>query len=222
MPFTERSMSFLLENRLMDSREWFKEHRDEYEENIVEPMAELFEALTPAMLIIDPEFICIPKPGKSIARLWRDTRMAGEKSIFREYIWFDFIREKYRGWPSYWFALSPSGCQWGCGWYYTSTATMKAIRQHVLEEDDLYKAAEEAYCRQKHLLIAGEKYKKSPYTQYPDSQRRWLEQRTIFLESRETVEGLFSPKLADRVRRDFKAVAPVYRLFRDSAVLWEY
>ena len=54
MPFTDDTLEFLVRNRLTDSRPWFHEHREEYEKLVVEPMAELVTALTPAMLEIDP------------------------------------------------------------------------------------------------------------------------------------------------------------------------
>ena len=50
-------------------RPWFHEHREEYEKLVVEPMAELVTALTPAMLEIDPAIMCIPKVGKHLAHL---------------------------------------------------------------------------------------------------------------------------------------------------------
>ena len=48
MPFTDDTLEFLVRNRLTDSRPWFHEHREEYEKLVVEPMAELVTALTPA------------------------------------------------------------------------------------------------------------------------------------------------------------------------------
>lgn len=74
MPFTDETLEFLVRNKLMDSRVWFHEHRAEYERLVVEPLAELVEALSPAMAEIDPAIMCIPKVGKSISRIWRDTR----------------------------------------------------------------------------------------------------------------------------------------------------
>ena len=43
----------------MNSREWFREHRAEYEKLVVEPLAELVEDLAPAMAEIDP---CLSLP----------------------------------------------------------------------------------------------------------------------------------------------------------------
>ena len=223
MAFSERTLSFLMENHVMDSREWFREHSSEYEEFVVKPMAELFELIAPAMLKIDPEFICISKVGKSISRLWRDTRMQkAELPTYREYIWGSFVREKYRGYPSYWFAVSPAGVEWGMGWYQAGSATMKALREKVLSDDPEWIAADEAYRKQKHLKIVGETYKKSPFVTQPENKRAWLDQRNISLDSGPLPSLTFSEGLHKRIIKDFRAVAPVYKFFVDNAVMWEW
>ena len=48
MPFTEETLDFMALNRVMDSREWFHQHRGEYLRLVVEPMAELVEDMAPA------------------------------------------------------------------------------------------------------------------------------------------------------------------------------
>ena len=222
MPFTDRTLSFLVENCLMDSREWFHAHKEEYETFIVDPMAEVLTAIAPAMLEIDPEFIAIPKVGKSISRLWRDTRYVKDGSIFRDYVWCTFIREKYRGLPDMWFAVSPRGAQWGCGWYWTGTETMAALRKKVLADDPEWLAANAAFERQSAFKIVGEKYKKSPYTAYPEEKRRWLDQRNITLQTENDPDIIFTDGFADRLIEDFRSIAPVYKFFVNNAVRWEY
>ena len=223
MAFTEETLSFLMENHIMDSREWFHKHKAEYEEYVVRPMAELYALIAPAMLKIDPEFICIPQVGKSISRLWRDTRMQkADLPVYRESIWGSFIREKYRGYPSYWFAVSPGGVEWGMGWYQAGNETMKALREKVLADDPEWLAADEAYRKQKRLRIGGETNKKSPFTAQPENKRLWLDQRNIYLESGLLPSLTFSDDLHKRIIRDFRAVAPVYRYFVNSTVRWEW
>ena len=65
MPFTEETLDFMALNRVMNSREWFHEHKDEYKRLIVSPMAELLDAIAPGMLEIDPSLIIVPRPGKA-------------------------------------------------------------------------------------------------------------------------------------------------------------
>ena len=44
------------------------------------------------MLEIDPAIMCLPKVGKSISRIWRDTRRGPELPIFRDVMWLTFLR----------------------------------------------------------------------------------------------------------------------------------
>lgn len=222
MPFTDRTLSFLFENKMMDSRQWFKEHRSEYEEFVLNPMAELFVKLTPAMLEIDPEFTCIPQAGKSISRLWRDTRFMKDKSIYRDYIWLNFLREKYAGLPGYYFSVSPMGADWGCGWYWTGTETMENIRSRVLANDPEWLAADEAYRSQSSFVISGEKYKRSPYADKPENQRTWLDQRNISFVTPNNPDIMFSDELPDRLIADFKSIAPIYKFLVSSTVRREH
>ena len=97
MPFSEATLDFMALNRVMNSREWFHEHRDEYLSLVVEPIAELVEDMAPEMWKIDPSLIIIPKVGKSISRIWRDTRRGPELPIYRDVMWITLLRAKYEG-----------------------------------------------------------------------------------------------------------------------------
>lgn len=107
MPFSEATLDFMALNRVMNSREWFHAHREEYLKLVVEPTAGLVEALAPAMWEIDPSLIIIPKVGKSISRIWRDTRRGPELPIYRDVMWITLLRAKYENYPSFWFEYSP-------------------------------------------------------------------------------------------------------------------
>ena len=131
MPFTEDTLEFLVRNKLMDSREWFHEHHAEYERLVVEPLADLVCALTPALAEIDPNIVCVPKVGKSISRIWRDTRRGPGLPIYRDVMWLTFLRAKQQGLPGFWFEFSPRALRWGCGWYQTEPATMAAFRELI-------------------------------------------------------------------------------------------
>lgn len=214
MPFTEETLEFLVRNKLTDSRPWFHEHREEYERLVVEPMAELVTALAPAMLEIDPGIMCVPKVGKSISRIWRDTRRGPELPIFRDVMWLTFLRAKQQNLPGYWFEFSPRAIRWGCGWYQTGPETMSAMRELILRDDPLWRAAAGAYSRQHTFSLADERYKRSRFPDEPPEKREWLDLKSACLTHDEPdMELLFSPGLPERLADDFRLIAPVYRLF---------
>lgn len=68
MPITENTLNFLIENRQENSKDWFHENRPAYTSDVLEPLTELVEALTPVMLDIDPHFETNPRVDKTISR----------------------------------------------------------------------------------------------------------------------------------------------------------
>ena len=212
MPFSAKSLDFLFENTLNDSKVWFNEHKEDYKQNVIIPFAELVTALTDTMLEIDSGFICDPK---RISRLYRDARYSKGKSIFRDYVWYSFSRsrEAYDH-PGYYFSISPNGFDYGCGYYTASTDTMNIIRSLILSDDKAAKAALKAYKEQDVFELYGEMYTRDRYPEESPERKNWLNRRQIGVscESKD-FDLLFSDKLAEKIAADFKAIAPVYKLF---------
>lgn len=214
MPFSEATLDFMALNRVMNSREWFHEHRDEYLSLVVEPIAELVEDMAPEMWKIDPSLIIMPKVGKSISRIWRDTRRGSELPIYRDVMWITLLRAKYEGYPSFWFEFSPRCLRWGCGWYQTDPAIMDCIRGMILSHDPDWRAALAAFEAQKVFRLDDERYKRSRHPDAPENERAWLDQKSLCLTHEETkLDRLYSDKLAAALTRDFRRIAPVYEFF---------
>lgn len=214
MPFTEDTLDFLALNRVMNSREWFHEHRAEYEKLVVEPMADLVLELAPAMAEIDPAIVCIPRVGKSISRIWRDTRRGPGLPIYRDVMWITLLREKYIGLPGYWLEFSPRALRWGCGWYQTPPEVMEAARELILAGDVSWEAAKKAAGQNRGFVLENEMYKRTRHPDAPAEERMWLDQKSLCLTHDEPeVTLLYSPQLAERIAGDFRAIAPVYRFF---------
>lgn len=213
MPFSENTLDFLFENRVRDSREWFKEHKGQYEQLVLEPMRRLVTELTPVMMEIDPLMICEPKVGRSISRIYRDTRFSRDKSVFRDVMWCLFIRDKklYEGLPGFFFEISPVGFRYGCGYYKASAASMNAMRELITGGDREFKKAMAAYEKQKVFKLIDERYKRSKYADRTESEREWLDQKSICLVAESgDLPLLFSQELSAKLAEDFRLLAPVY------------
>ena len=220
MPFTEETLDFMALNRVMDSREWFHQHRGEYLRLVVEPMAELVEDMAPAMWKIDPSLIIIPKVGKSISRIWRDTRRGPGLPIYRDVMWITLLRAKYEGYPSFWFEFSPRCLRWGCGWYQTDPAIMECIRGMILAHDPDWLAALEAFEKQRVFSLEDERYKRTRHPDAPENERSWLDQKSLCLTHEETgLDLLYSDKLSGTLTRDFGRIVPVYDFFLEAVGL---
>ena len=91
MSFTSKTPEFIFENHAKDSKEWFREHKADYEQYIKAPFKEFLELIEPFIHKIDPELSCDPK---QISRLYRDARYAKGQSVFRDYVWYTFCRKR--------------------------------------------------------------------------------------------------------------------------------
>lgn len=213
MPFSAKSLDFLFENMLNDSKTWYNDHKEDYKKYVTEPFTKFVIDLTDAMLEIDDKFVCNPK---KISRLYRDARYAKGKSIFRDYVWYSFCRpyEGHKCLPEFYFSISPRGFDYGCGYYAASSDTMESIRSLILNDDKSFKAALTAYKKQDVFELYGELYKRNRYPDESPDKQNWLNRRSMGLscESKD-FDLLFSDKLAEKIAADFTAIAPIYKFF---------
>ena len=213
MAFSDDTLNFLFENRVMDSKLWFEEHREQYETLVLTPLRELVTELTPAVMEIDPLLICEPKVGKCISRIYRDTRFSKDKRLFRDVMWISFFRRRqlYNGMPGFFFELSPRGLVWGCGYYQASPEVMEEIRSMVLAEDTDFLAAEKCLKKRPDFILEDSRYKRSHHPEASEERKLWLDQKSICMLKRSTDFSLLSsPELAPMLAKDFAHMKPLY------------
>lgn len=217
MPVTPEFFSFLVENRLHDSKAWFESHREEYNRLVLEPLRGLVTEMAPILLEMDPGLVAQPAVGKTISRIFRDTRFSRDKSAFREHMWISFSREKpgrFQPVPELYFDLGPEGYSYGCGWYCPGTELMEALRRLVLEGDRTAKAAVRAAARQDCFQMEGDLYKRAKHPEAPPALRPWVERKELYFTCRGSDPGfLYAPDLGKRVAEELTLLEPVYRLF---------
>lgn len=209
MSFSAKTLDFLVENRLNDNKEWFRAHKDDYEEYVKKPMTELTEALKKYVLEIDPE-ISVAR----ISRIYRDARYAKD-SVFRKNMWSIFSRSRdlYRSYPAFYFDISPNGLEYGYGYYQAGTATMQGLRELVINDSAAYISAQAAFDEQDVFEIYGDMYKRPKYI-CDEKKSMWVNRKTIGLStSSKDWELIFSDKLAEKIGEDYMKIAAVYDLF---------
>ncbi len=213
MPITENTLNFLTENRQQNSKDWFHENRPAYMNEVMEPLVELVEALTPAMLDIDPHFETSPKVGKTISRIYRDTRFSRDKSLYRDVMWCGFQRPKTgkESHPGFFLEFSPYRFRYGCGFYQASTEKMRAMREKILDDSLSFLHAQSAFTNQSVFEMEGETFKKIHYRDQPLDKQNWLERRNIFfVHNSIDFPWLFSDDMALQLGENFTLLKPVY------------
>ncbi len=213
MSFSKKTIDFLVENRLNDSKAWYQEHKEDYKKYVAEPFSEFITALQPTINEIDSEIICNPK---RFSRLYRDARFSKGGSIFRDNIWCSFERKtgQFKSMPSFYFDISPNGFEYGCGYYMASTATMNVLREMILKNDKTFQEAINAYESQTIFQLAGDLYKKNRYPEQSERLCNWLNRKSIYLFCKSAdIDMLCSNELYSIIAEDYKKIAPIYHFF---------
>lgn len=215
MPFSQRSIDFLLENCLHDSRDWYNEHKPEYREFVVEPMKEFMEALRPTLEKIDGRIEC---DARRISRLFRDARYLRGRSLFRDNVWCSFAigRGLFECPAEFYFDFSPEGYSYGLGWYQTPPGVMTALRELALEGAESFRDAKKAFEKQSAFEMGGDEYKKNHFPDAPEDIKTWINRRSIYFHKECSDWELFgSDSLAEAVARDYLLLAPVARFLAE-------
>ena len=210
MLINEKTLTFLGENRLRDSRDWFEEHKHVYKQHVEAPLLALAEEIATKIEHLDPAMTLQPR--KTLSRIWRDVRFSRDKTTFREEAWLVFRRGKGMEYPAFFVEISPVMWRYGMGYYCAPTKVMERMRELVLVGDRRYLAAQKAIERLEGFSIEGDLYKRPRYPDRTAAEREWLERRGFAVIRNETEPGvLFTEELAGTLVKAFEDLAPVYR-----------
>lgn len=209
--FTPATLAFLQQIVRENNKEWFEAHRDVYQQNVLQPFRALVELLAPAMLEIDDGFEIRPAIGKTLSRMYRDTRFSNDKSLFRNRMWLTFKRpaKQWTDAPVFFFEITPDFFHYGLGYYSASKATMDRFRHLMLRQPKEF-AAVVASCHAPFELV-GESYKRPLVKDQDPALANWYNRKTFAVMATDAqMEALFSAPLAQRIAKGFQQLRPLY------------
>ena len=215
MLITDQALDFLFINKINNSREFYQQHKEEYRRLVVEPLARLVDILAPTVQSIDAQIECIPKIGKCISRIHRDTRFSYDKSLYRDTAWVSFMRQKklYNGLPGFFFEISPRLVRWGMGYYCASKEAMESFRELVASQHKLFVRTVKMANDNPQLLLEGESYKRSKRPDLSPIQQLYINKKSVCFIRNEDISILEREDLHELIINDFLALAPAYELF---------
>lgn len=213
--FTRKTFAFLRDLSRNNDKTWFTAHRGDYEEHVLQPLRDLVSDLADFMLGIDLSFEVAPAVGKTISRIYRDTRFSKDKKPFHDCAWIVFKRpgqDWSRYMPAYFLEISPKSYQYGLGFYEAAPDLMARFRKRIDEDPESFLKAVGWFEKQKVFTLEGEKYKRPIGQDMPEPIRTWYVYRSFYLtHSRPVDDEILSPKLPDRLMKHFALAAPLYR-----------
>jgi uncharacterized protein (TIGR02453 family) len=134
------TLNFLTQLRKNNYREWFHEHKAEYDEakqNVLDNTASLLQEIHKF-----DKTIGLPDPRKCLFRIARDTRFSSDKSPYKPN--FGIIMNPEGNTrcelSGYYLHIEPGNCFVSCGIYMPMPDILKAIRIKIEEEWDVFSA----------------------------------------------------------------------------------
>lgn len=125
--FTGETLRFLSDLRDNNTREWFREHGDDYEAHVKAPAAAFAGTMAVALEAMSGT---AQKP--KIFRINRDVRFSKDKTPYNTHVHMAWLpADGGMSPPAFMFGLSPDYCTVGCGVFEFAAPVLEAYRQAI-------------------------------------------------------------------------------------------
>lgn len=215
--FTDDTIQFFLDLKFHNNTVYFHENHDRYIETVQEPFYRMIDDLSDDMRSIDP--LMEIRPHKCLSRIHRDTRFSRDKSPYRDHHWFLFRRaaEPREKCLFYFFEFGPDRLDWGIGIWGENRELMDLFRKRMrANPDGTLALIDDLDMDKRKLLLGGSHFKRIDIPpEIPERLKPWYTSREFYIAKyRPVYQWAFSDRLIKEVRKDFLALAPLYRLLR--------
>ena len=142
--FDARFFEFYNDLSQNNEREWFQEHKSDYEALVVAPMLRFIEAMGPRLAKISEQILAVPKrSGGSMFRIYRDTRFSKDKTPYKTHaaVQFRHRNGKDAHAPGFYFHVSPREFILGMGLWRPAAPVLEKIRRSIDEHGAAWKEA---------------------------------------------------------------------------------
>jgi len=163
--FTPATFKFFKALARNNSREWFHDHKDEYERHVREPFTALITDMQAPLAKISPHFRADPrKVGGSLYRIHRDTRFANDKQPYKNWQGSRFFHERRHEIqaPGFYLHIQPGECFVGGGMWHPEPPVLKKLREFLSDNPDSWKKATHTKAFQERFSWWGESLSRPP------------------------------------------------------------
>jgi len=163
--FPEQCLPFLLALKSNNTREWFNQHKSEYESWVREPALAFISDAAPLLQGVSPHFRAVAKKsGGSLMRVYRDTRYTHDKSPYKTNIGIQFRHElgKDVHAPGFYLHIEPGGCFIGVGIWRPESTALSKIRDFLIDNPAGWKKAKAHTSFKKNFVLEGDSLQRPP------------------------------------------------------------
>ncbi len=202
--FYPETIDFLWGIRFNNNREWFAEHKEEYQKYLFEPMKALAASVGEAFMGEDGTKL-------HLSRIYRDMRMH-PSTFYKESLWF-CIRRPGASWleqPGLCFEIRPEGYRFGFLLIHPKAATMELMRIKMADHSEEFLKIVKQAEKESGLKLTGDTYARQKPCPKEELKPYFSMKNFFAMADLEPDDLLYSPELADQVRKTLLAWKPLY------------
>ena len=219
--FNSEALSFVRGLARHNAKPWFESHREQYEQQVKEPMADLVREMDMRFAEFAPEFVGDPK--RSVFRLNRDIRFSSDKSPYKTHAacWFfhgagssKVGREAHGGGAGFYFHLQPGASLVGGGCWMPPRPALQKFRAAIAADPAAFERIVLAPSLKKRLggLSEESMLKRAPRGYCDDDPgARWLKFQSFTVGRSLTDAQVTGPRLTTILESDYEVMLPLVR-----------
>lgn len=139
--FEPSLLAFLKDLQKNNSRDWFNDHKQDYEDKVRTPALAFIEQMDQWIRLISPHYeASAKKVGGSLMRVYRDVRFSKDKSPYKTNLGIQFRHEvgKDVHAPGFYLHIAPEEIFLGVGTWHPHPDALRAIRDHIVAKPGPY------------------------------------------------------------------------------------
>lgn len=163
--FEPRTITFLKQLAANNNREWFKENKTRYEEDVLDVALRFIQSMQDPLARIAPHFTAVPtRIGGSLMRVYRDTRFSKIKLPYKTNIGIQFRHERAKDVhsPGYYVHIDSDEVFIGVGMWRPDSDPLRQIRERIAARPEEWKRAIGKAAFKRHFSLGGESLQRPP------------------------------------------------------------
>lgn len=163
--FSPATFRFLKALDRNNSRDWFLDHKKDYEQHVREPFLALIADMQAPLAKISPHYRAdARKNGGSLFRIHRDTRFSNNKLPYKPWQGARFFHERRHeiAAPSFYVHIQPGDCFAGGGMWHPEPDDLKRIRAFIADNPAAWKKATQGKAFRERFEFWGESLTRPP------------------------------------------------------------
>jgi len=163
--FDPQTLAFLDELAANNNREWFKENKSRYEEQVLDIALRFIQSMHDPLYEIAPHFVAQPtRIGGSLMRVYRDTRFSKNKTPYKTNIGIQFRHEQAKDVhsPGYYVHIDPEQVFIGVGMWRPQSDALRGIRDRIVAKPAEWRRASSDKSFRRHFRLGGESLTRPP------------------------------------------------------------